>query len=572
MTNNHNNIIKGRKALFIPVESFKLLIFLFCFLCPLLSFAQNDYKNVRVGIYENSPKVFTAEDGSPSGIFIDIIEFIAKSEGWNLKYVKGTWADGLNRLEKGEIDLMPDVAYTVEREKKFSFHKVQVLSSWFQAYSRKGSGIQSILDLNGKKIAILEKSVQQDAFMQFAKGFKLNMTLIPVPDYRAAFEIVSEGKADAAITNQFYGATHAKKYSLEGTAVVFEPSSLFFAATKGKHEPLLNTIDVYLENMKKDPDSVYYRSIKELTSEDIQFKIPLWLQISGLFTAIILLMSFCGSIILKRQVNMRTCELQRINQEIEQRIVDRTAELAEAMKNAQAADRLKSAFLATMSHELRTPLNSIIGFTGILLQGLVGPLNEEQKKQMGMVRSSANHLLSLINDVLDISKIEAGELKIDNESFDLLASINKVKEAVGPLSAKKGVILIVNIADDVTDIVGDMRRVEQVLLNLLSNAVKFTDEGHVKVSAEIYQNNVVISISDTGIGIKREDIDKLFKPFLQIDSGLSRKYEGTGLGLSICKKLVKLMGGEIIVESEYGKGSIFTFTLPLKKQKEEIKA
>ncbi len=176
--------------------------------------------------------------------------------------------------------------------------------------------------------------------------------------------------------------------------------------------------------------------------------------------------------------------IRELNASLERRVAERTAELAVARDRAETADRLKSAFLATMSHELRTPLNSIIGFTGIILQGLAGPLNAEQHKQLGMVRDSARHLLALISDVLDISKIEAGQLDVSSELFDLRASIAKVAGIVEPLAEKKGLTLRVELAPEIGTLVSDPRRVEQVLLNLLNNAVKFTDRGAVTLTAE----------------------------------------------------------------------------------------
>jgi signal transduction histidine kinase len=241
-------------------------------------------------------------------------------------------------------------------------------------------------------------------------------------------------------------------------------------------------------------------------------------------------------------------------------------ELAVAKEHAEAADRLKSAFLATMSHELRTPLNSIIGFTGIILQGIVGPLNDEQKKQLNMVRGSAQHLLSLINDVLDISKIEAGQLQVAYENYDLRSTIEKAVESAHPLAGKKGLELICAISPEIETIAGDHRRVEQILLNLISNAIKFTEKGSVKIECEPEGVNVTIRVIDTGIGIKTEDMDTIFQAFRQIDSGMTRKYEGTGLGLSISKRLVELMGGQIRMTGIWGSGSTFSFSLPKERK------
>jgi len=251
---------------------------------------------------------------------------------------------------------------------------------------------------------------------------------------------------------------------------------------------------------------------------------------------------------------------------LQKKLGERNTQLAIAKERAEDADRIKSAFLAAMSHELRTPLNSIIGFTGILIQGLTGPLNDEQTKQMGMVQNSARHLLSLINDVLDVSKIEAGQLETMSEPFNLRESIEIAARTITPLAEKKNLELVVEIASEVGRVKSDQRRVEQILNNLLSNAVKFTEEGgfiHLTAKTVAQPPVIEISVQDTGIGIKPKDMDTLFKPFLQVDSGLARKSEGTGLGLSICKNLVEKLGGEIRVESEWGEGSTFAFTLPL---------
>lgn len=255
-------------------------------------------------------------------------------------------------------------------------------------------------------------------------------------------------------------------------------------------------------------------------------------------------------------------ELERARNELEVRVAERTRDLQIAKEAAESADRIKSAFLATMSHELRTPLNSIIGFTGILLQDMAGPLNGEQKKQLGMVQNSAHHLLALINDVLDISKIEAGQLQMHFQPFDLRDSIERVRQAIEPLAERKNLRLNVLVEAGIKAVTGDRRRVEQVLMNLLSNAVKFTDQGTISICCGMSDEGIEISVTDTGIGIKVQDLPALFQPFRQVETGLSRRHEGTGLGLSICKRLLELMGGSIRVRSVPGSGSTFTFTLP----------
>ena len=255
-------------------------------------------------------------------------------------------------------------------------------------------------------------------------------------------------------------------------------------------------------------------------------------------------------------------ELENYRDHLEDLVAERTRELAVAKDAAESADRLKSAFLATMSHELRTPLNSIIGFSGILLQEMAGPLNAEQKKQLGMVAESADHLLALINDVLDLSKIEAGQLKVVEEPVDVPAVLEKAARAMQPLADRKGLQIELDTGPGTGTVQGDPRRIEQIVLNLLSNAIKFTDKGKVRIESRVQDGDVLIRVIDTGIGIPEADLTKLFRPFSQLDTGLTRHYEGTGLGLSICKKLAGLMGGTIRVESAPGKGSTFTVTLP----------
>lgn len=256
--------------------------------------------------------------------------------------------------------------------------------------------------------------------------------------------------------------------------------------------------------------------------------------------------------------------LKRANAELELRVDERTRELKLANERLMELDRLKSMFIASMSHELRTPLNSIIGFTGIILNGLTGDLNDEQRKQLGMVKSSARHLLALINDVIDVSKIEAEKIQLSVEVLDLADAVKEMADSFAVAVSEKGLNLSVLRKGSVV-IKSDERRVRQIAMNLLSNAVKFTDVGVITVSVEAIGDKAVITVSDTGTGVKSEDMGRLFKQFSRIVNEGQAIREGTGLGLYLSQKLAVLLGGEITAESEFGKGSTFRLILPLKK-------
>ncbi len=762
---------------------------------------QQPGKVVRVGFYENPPKIFSNDDGAAAGFWVDIVETIAAKEGYRVQWLHGTWEENVARLEAGEIDMLPDVGWTLERSRQFTFSNETVLTSWARIYVPSGEEMETILDLQGKRVAGLEGSLNFDGpegIKQLARNFDVDCMFIAMDSYEDVMAALHNRSVDAGITNKDFGDLNEQRFNIDRTPIILQPTQLRFAFPREGQltSDLSARFDRHIREMKTDPTSIYYRALDQyfgqVLGKTIIESIPPWVIQLFLAAAFVVFLLLGTTILTRRQVSQQTAELRAKEQryralvenipdqifridrggaildfhaaggeppftpdavlgrnirevflpptvqlvfermqnafqnremqthelslpldgqardfearytvsgrdeilmivrditernqserelrESQQRyrtlttvspvgifhtdargltiymnpawcqisgltpeqgmgygwleavhpedrekianawkesagthtpsvseyrflrsdgtvvwvlgqavpemdadnqmvgfvgtITDITERkkvesLQLAVARAESADRLKSAFLATMSHELRTPLNSIIGFTGILLQKLVGPLSPEQEKQLGMIQSSARHLLDLINDVLDISKIEAGQLVVTMEEFDLGEAVQKSIEKIHPLAEKKGLVLEGTVSPQSILLASDRRRVEQVLINLLNNAVKFTEKGYVKLHCAMDGDWLVTSVEDSGIGIKEEDMANLFKPFHQVDTGITRQYEGTGLGLSICQRLVEQLGGTIRVESVLGRGSTFTFTLPMKRE------
>jgi len=286
---------------------------------------------------------------------------------------------------------------------------------------------------------------------------------------------------------------------------------------------------------------------------------------------------------LERAIEERNIELHELNEKLEEKVIERTKEIEKANRELERSSKLKSQFIATMSHELRTPLNSILGFSELLMDEVSGSLLEKQKRYVNNIHNSGSHLLQLINNILDIAKIESGTMELHYEDCPIRQTISEVEAVIKSLIDKKKQSLSINIEDNVSVIKADRIKFKQILYNLLSNAVKFTPEGgSIYLNAALIDENISfysdkydidmrtdknrclkISVTDTGIGIKKEDYERIFFEFEQVDSSFSRGYEGTGLGLALTKKHIELHGGSITVQSEEGKGSTFTVILPL---------
>ena len=284
--------------------------------------------------------------------------------------------------------------------------------------------------------------------------------------------------------------------------------------------------------------------------------------------------------VMARQLDEARKRLEQQNLQLEQHVAERTAELTmvnvelrESAEQVREANRLKSEFLANMSHELRTPLSAILGYTDLLLDGIYGEMEVQQHDSLKKVRSNSEALLRLINDILDLSRIEAGRMSVTIETFNPGDLVANAVASVRPLFDKKGLVLRAEVSRNLPQLEADRGKVQQVLYNLLSNALKYTGDGGatVRVYTAMDRGRVWFELADTGDGIEDGKLEEIFDQFRQIDGSTTRKKGGTGLGLALCKKLVNLLGGELEVESEIGKGSVFRFSIPVKAIRREDK-
>ena len=269
-------------------------------------------------------------------------------------------------------------------------------------------------------------------------------------------------------------------------------------------------------------------------------------------------------------------QLKQASDELERKIQAATADIAQQNEllrrqaiELEQASALKSQFLANMSHEFRTPLNAMLGYTSMLLQGVGGPLETPVKRQLGRVESNGRHLLTIINEILDISRIEAGRMPLQISTFKVPDLVAEVRSELEPIIMRSKLTLNIDLSKDLRPITTDRQKVKQILLNLLSNALKFTHDGGVTISARraATDRTIALSVIDTGIGIDTPDQERIFEDFRQLDNSPTRAYGGTGLGLSICRRLAQMLNGRISVESRIGKGSVFTLTLPTQSRR-----
>lgn len=547
----------------------KILILMFLLIClSSVSINPVDAKGetLRVGVYQYEPVVFTDDNGIPKGLYIDILEHIAQKEEWKIEYVSCPWGECLEKLEKGEIDLLVAIAYSEERSERFDFTNETVVLDWGQIYTRSDLEIQSILDLDQKNVIGLREDIYYLSFQTYSKQFGMHCNFMETDDYTTVLENLENKSVDAGIIPKLYNPPQIKDYDVYETHIVFSPIEMRFAVPKGKNKEILEAIDYHMISLKGNSESIYYQSQnKWLISED-EFEIPGWFKLLVGAGGGLLLFFIAASAFLNKQVKKKTIELSDKNEELMADIIERkrTEEmLQKANEELKSLDKMKDEFISNVSHELKTPLVSIIGYSELVDDESLGKISDEQKKALDTVLRNSERLRHLVDSLLFISKVQDRTIEYEFENIPIAEIIDDVIHKMFLEIKKKHLSIENNIPGNLPLINGDRDKLTKLLISILDNAIKFTPAGGlITVSAMEEDETLHVIISDTGIGIKKELIPDLFQKFYQIDASVRRRYGGAGLGLYICKKIVEAHKGNIWIESEKGQGTAVHVTLP----------
>jgi len=638
--------------------------------------AQADARTVRVGVYQNAPQVFIDDQGKPAGIYIDILNEVARREGWTIEFVPGSFADGLAAVREGRIDILTSIASTPERDGFIDFSKETIVSVWGQLYVKPSSSPQNIFDLEGQTIAVMEYGILGKKFNELCLNFGVDCRFVTVPSYDDALKAIDEGRADAAVVNSIFGASREHRYKAKRSSIMFSPFRLQVAVPEGKNRDIVQALDGHLARWRADKRSFYYQTLDHWIglNQEPPSEVPQWVWWVMSAGSATLLVIFVWNATLRHQMEIRQkaeaalkkneamfralvestnviaweldlatfrftyvsphaekllgypieqwkedgfwashiapddrdwvlslCKSETQvgrDHDFEYRMIkadgtpiwlrdivtvqkdaagkavslsgfmvdidDRKAferQLKDARYQAEKANQAKSEFLASMSHDLRTPLNAIMGFSDMMRQEAFGPIGNRRYSEYAKdINESGALLVSLIDDVLDLSKIEAGKYELVETPIEVNEMVRSSVNMVSTLTAIKGIAVTMDLPEPSLVLSADRRSLTQILNNLLSNAVKFTpDKGKIWVRTAVNENGgIEISVKDSGIGMTRRDIERVLNPFEQADSAHSKRHEGTGLGLHICQKFLALHGGEIRIESDPGTGTCMT--------------
>lgn len=529
-----------------------------------------DKKVLRIGNQMNWPPFDFNEDGVPKGYAIDHIKAIAETLGVEITFVNGyDWTNLVDQFRQGNFDVMP-VFFMNDDRKKFTLYTRPFYKGKLGVFTRDDNiGIE----LKGIRVG-MEKA---HGSIPLVKRLLPDCELIEIETKKELVQQLATKKIDAIVANPFVIHHVAKKNEITNLVVSNflnmskeeEEASAFHIGVHKSLPILASIMDKAVANM----DDAQRTEIENRWANISIVKGTDWVLIGQILVGVVavILLLLWNIKIHRSMVREKTKELSKLNEELEQKVLERTRNLEQkneqleaAQHKAEVANQAKSQFLANMSHELRTPLNAVTGFSE-LLSSIV--TDDKQKSYLEAIKTAGASLLTLINDILDLSKIEAGKFEMQRSAVDVRSVFREIDQLFSLRIKEQGLDFFVAVADDIPEALHlDEVRVRQILMNLLGNAVKFTEAGHIRVSAAVDNRqedllDLILTVEDTGVGIAEEDQELIFDVFSQQSGQDVEKYGGTGLGLSITKKLTELMNGTVEVASTKGQGSTFTITL-----------
>lgn len=540
------------------ITGFLLLSLLFC--------NELNSETVYVGIYNNPPKLEINRKGKPRGIFVDVIENVAKKEGWKIVYMEGTWDEGLKRLENGEIDFMPDIAVSDKRKTRFDYNRIAVLSSWLHIYCRKNDTLNSLSSLNNKNIAVLKGSIQQSVCLETCRKLGLKFNIITCPDYQTCIEYVASGKAYAVIVSRFYSYRQEFKSGLTPTSVILHPTSLHFAVKRGENKKLLNAIDKQLAKMMDNPGSKYYKSLSYWLNEQPCAFIPRIIIWIGITITLVVILLFALNVILGRLVKKRTREIEIKNKELAQALEN----LKNAQDNALKRERLYAIgqMVNGIAHDFNNLLTPIISGVDLICDESIND-PEYVKHNLDMIRSAALYGSEIIKRMQSFSRnaIPDEEKSVIDLNYAVKEVLKLLKPGWNNHKKEKVNIEIGFQAGDNVEILAKLSNICELILNLLINASDAMPHGGlIEIITENRGGIVSLTIKDNGVGMTEEIRKKCFEPFFS-----TKGANGTGMGLAMVNRIVKEHGAIMDIVSSEGSGTKFILAFSYYKSSNEFK-
>jgi signal transduction histidine kinase len=534
-------------------------------------------QTLRVGVYENVPLSFVDGNGRVGGVFIDILEHIAENEDWQIEYMPSSWAENLDRLADSRIDLLGVIAYTAERNLLFDYSLESVLTEWGQIYVRKDSGIESILDLKGKKVAVLMGDTHYANLRDLVDQFGIECRFIEAFEYEDVMGIVDGGKCDAGLVSHFFGTENEGRYHLFKSPIVLSPQKLYWATPRGKGKDILNRIDTHLRRIKSDDESVYYATINKWFRVGANTAVGRWFRravfgLGGLLAAALAIIT-----VFRSQVRARTAELSEKNKvlslEMEQR---RQAEFERSQLETKLQRSRKMEALGTLAggvaHDLNNILSGLVSYPELLLMDL--PDDSPLKDPILTIKRSGEKAARIVEDLLTLTRRSVPNTQavdLNQVVRDYLASPEFRKMAAYHPRAR----VETDLSPRLLNIMGSTVHLSKTVMNLVSNAAEAmpvggrisieTENRYIDAPIRGYDDieegdYVVLTVSDEGIGIPETDIERIFEPFYT-KKVMGRS--GTGLGMAVVWGTVKDHSGYIDVKSVEDLGTTFTLYFPV---------